>query len=61
MQARGIITGISRDFTSGRYNLTIELTEGDVAAVDALRGEVSGFEAPRFGSHAGKSPAQGVH
>lgn len=52
MQARGVITGISRDFTSGRYNLTIELTEGDVAAVDALRGvdlaiNMAKYRAPR--------------
>ena len=52
MQARGTIKGISRDFTSGRYNITIELNEGDIAAVDALRGidlavELRRYRAPR--------------
>lgn len=38
MQARGTIKSITRDYESGRYSVTIELSEGDVAAVDALRG-----------------------
>lgn len=48
MQARGTIKGISRDFESGRLVLTVELTEGEAAAADALRGKDLSIEMKQY-------------
>lgn len=39
MQARGTIKTIAQDYKSGRYSVTIELTEGDIADVEQLMGK----------------------
>lgn len=37
MQARGTIKSIARSYDNGRFSVTIELTEGDIAEIDELR------------------------
>lgn len=39
IDCRGMIKAISRDFKSGRYILSIELTEGQIEPLDALQGK----------------------
>lgn len=39
MNIRGTIKGMARDFETGKCVLTVEMTEGDAAAVDQLRGK----------------------
>lgn len=48
MQARGTIKSINRDYTTGRYSVTFELTEGDIAEIDALNGADLSLEMKRY-------------
>lgn len=48
MQTRGTIKSISRDYKTGRYSVTLELSEGDIALVDDLRDKDLSIELKQY-------------
>lgn len=48
MQIRGTVDAIRKDFNSGRYSVTISVTEGDISEVDAIRGQDLSIELKKY-------------
>ena len=55
IDCRGTIKAISRDFKSGRYILSIELTEGQIEPLDALQGKDLAIGIKQFRNSRSKS------